>query len=264
MSKCKEMILIIGHGSRNKTGNHQILEFTEQLRKRQPHWNIDVCYIELADYLIDKGLKDAAEKADKVFVVPLILNAAGHVKEEIPEFIEVAQKESPETEFIYAKHLGTSELILKIMNRFLTELMQSLAMPDPKTTGVIVLARGSSDALANGEMAKMTRWIYESKEHDLVDLAFTGVSYPRLETVVQRQIKLGMKQVLILPYYLFDGILMERIELQLQRLKEQYPTISFAKSSHFGFENEIYELFEQRINECLNKASWIYKKTEHQ
>ncbi len=39
----KEMILIIGHGSRNKTGNGQILEFTQQMRKRQPQWSIEVC-----------------------------------------------------------------------------------------------------------------------------------------------------------------------------------------------------------------------------
>ncbi|MCU7939025.1 MAG: sirohydrochlorin chelatase [gamma proteobacterium symbiont of Bathyaustriella thionipta] len=247
----KEMILIIGHGSRNKTGNGQILEFTKQLCQRQPQWEIEVCYIELADYLIDEGLRDAAKKADRVVVIPLILNAAGHVKEEIPEYIETAQKESPETEFIYAQHLGTSELVLNVLNRYLKETMQSLAMPDPKTTGVIVLGRGSSDHLANGEMAKMTRWIYEANEHDLVDLAFTGVAYPRLETAVQRQVKLGMKQVIILPYYLFDGILIERIDLQVERLSKQYPDISFAKSSYFGFEQEIYELFEQRVNEAL-------------
>ena len=79
------MVLIIGHGSRNKTGNEQILEFTNQLRKRQPQWEIEVCYIELADYLIDEGLKDAAKKAERVVVIPLILNAAGHVKEELPK-----------------------------------------------------------------------------------------------------------------------------------------------------------------------------------
>ncbi len=248
----KEMILIIGHGSRNKTGNRQILEFTRQMRKRQPQWSIDVCYIELADYLIDEGLKDAAQKAERVIVIPLILNSAGHVKEEIPEYIENAQKESPDTQFVYAGHLGSSELILKVLNRYLKETMLSLAMPDPKTTGVIVLGRGSSDLLANGEMAKMTRWLFEMNEHELVDLAFTGVAYPRLETIVQRQVKLGMKQVIILPYYLFDGILIERIDLQLERLTKQYPEISFAKSSYFGFEQEIYELFELRVNEALS------------
>jgi sirohydrochlorin cobaltochelatase len=251
----KEIILIIGHGSRNKTGNGQIMEFTEQLRKHLPEKLIKVCYIELADYLIAQGLKDAAKEADRVVVIPLILNAAGHVNEEIPEFIDAAQKDLPSTEFVYAKHLGTSDKILAILNRYLKTAMQSLAMPDPKNTGVIVLARGSSDRRANGEMAKMTRWLFEETEHELVDLAFTGVSYPRLESMVQQQVKLGMKQVVILPYYLFDGILMERIAEQVARLKIQYPNIAFAQSSHFGFEPEIYELFSQRIEQASSIIS---------
>jgi precorrin-8X/cobalt-precorrin-8 methylmutase len=59
------------------------------------------------------------------------------------------------------------------------------------TTGVVLLGRGSSDAGANGELAKMARWVFEDNEHELVDLAFTGVTWPRLETVVQRQAKPG-------------------------------------------------------------------------
>ena len=64
--------------------------------------------------------------------------------------------------------------------------MHELAMPDPKTTGVILLGRGSSDAGANGEVARTARWVLEDGHHELVDVAFTGVTFPRLETVVQR------------------------------------------------------------------------------
>jgi len=249
----KEIVLLVGHGSRNKTGNGQILDFTEQLKERQAGWDIQLCYIELADYLIADGLRDAAQKADRVIVLPLILNAAGHVKDEVPEFIEQAQQQAPDTEFVYAKHIGANKQVLEILVRYLKLAMQSLAMPDPKTTGLIVLARGSSDQDANGEMAKMTRWLHEASEHELVDLAFTGVTYPRLETAVQRQVLLGMKQIAILPYYLFDGILMERIEQQFNRLLEQYPQISFAKSSYFGFEDEIFNVVEQHIIDEKNE-----------
>ena len=37
-------------------------------------------------------------------------------------------------------------------------------MPDPQTTGVILLGRGSSDAGANGELAKMARWLFEDND----------------------------------------------------------------------------------------------------
>jgi sirohydrochlorin cobaltochelatase len=125
--------------------------------------------------------------------------------------------------------------------------MKSLAMPDPQTTSVILLGRGSSDAGANGELARMARWLFEANDHELVDLAFTGVTWPRLETVVQRQIRLGMTQIAIVPVYLFTGVLIERIHEQVARLRMQYPQIAFALGTHFGFEPGIFALLDRRV-----------------
>jgi len=112
---------------------------------------------------------------------------------------------------------------------------------------VILLGRGSSDAGANGELAKMARWLFEANHHQLVDLAFTGVAWPRLEQVVQRQVKLGMTQICILPVYLFTGVLIERIAEQLARLKTQYPQIAFGLADYFGFEPAIFALLDARV-----------------
>jgi sirohydrochlorin cobaltochelatase len=116
------------------------------------------------------------------------------------------------------------------------------------------LGRGSSDRQANGDMAKMARWLMEETDHELVDLAFTGITYPRLEKAVQRQSLLGMKQVVVLPYYLFNGTLVERITRQVENLKAQYPTVRFISTKYFGFEREIFELLEQRVNELKRGA----------
>jgi sirohydrochlorin cobaltochelatase len=64
--------------------------------------NIDVCFIEFADVLLDAGFDLAAKNSKKVLVVPLILNAAGHVKMEVPEHLAQARKRHPDVEFIYA------------------------------------------------------------------------------------------------------------------------------------------------------------------
>ena len=83
-------------------------------------------------------------------------------------------------------------------------------------------------------------------DHELVDLAFTGVTWPRLETVVQRQVKLGMMQIAIVPVYLFTGVLIERIKEQVERLQRQYPQVSFALGTHFGFDPGIFSLLDAR------------------
>ena len=243
----EDTILLIGHGSREPEGNDEIHRFVAQWRTRQPGWNIEVCFIEFAPPSLHDGLLHAARNARRVLVLPLILNAAGHVKMEIPEAIEHAREHCPGTEFLYGPHLTACDPILDVLRRNLRKCMSELDMPDPTTTGVVLLGRGSSDRQANGDVAKMARWLMEETDHELVDLAFTGITWPRLERAVQRQVMLGMKQVVVLPYYLFTGTLMQRIARQVDHLRQQYPQVRFAQSSYFGFEKEIFALLEQRV-----------------
>ena len=243
-----ETILLVGHGSRAANGNHEIEHFAQLWRQRQPAWRIEVCFIEFAEVLLDAGLTTAALDARRVIVVPLILNAAGHAKMEIPAHIAAARLRHPATEFLYARHLGAVEPVLHILERYLKRTMLALDAPDPKTTGVILLGRGSSDRVANGEVAKMARWLHEETGHDLVDIAFTGITHPRLETVVQRHSRIGMTQIVVLPYYLFTGTLIERVQRQVTHLRQQYPQIRFGLSGYFGFEEEIFSLLNERVH----------------
>ena len=185
--------------------------------------------------------------ARQVLVIPFILNAAGHVKMELPAAVEAARERHPQVEFVVTRHLGMGREIFDVLQTQLDRLMKALDVPDPQTTGVILLGRGSSDAGANGELARMARWIFEENDHELVDLAFTGVTWPRLETVVQRQIKLGMTQICVIPVYLFTGVLIERINAQIERLRQQYPQIAFALADHFGFEPQIFRILDRRL-----------------
>jgi len=251
-------VLLVGHGSRNSEGNREIERFASSWREQNPNWHIETCFIEFADVLLDAGLdraaKHAANKSKKVIVVPLILNAAGHVKIEIPQFIEQARLRHPGIQFNYARHLGANDAILMVLKRALGKVMAALDMPDPKTTGVIILGRGSSDRVANGEIAKMARWLYEESDHEHIDIAFTGITYPRLERVLQQQVALGITQIAILPYYLFPGTLIERIKRQVVRLQSQYPQLAIKCGSYFGFEKEIYALLNSRALQAAGKT----------
>ena len=244
-------VLLVGHGSRKREGNDEIETFAELWRARHPDWRIVVCFIEHAEVLLADGLERAAQGARQVVVVPFILNAAGHVKMEIPAAIDRARAAHPDVDFILARHLGMGRDVGAVLQARLDGLMRELAVPDPQTTGVILLGRGSSDAGANGELAKMARWIYEDNEHELVDLAFTGVTWPRLESVVQRQAKLGMTQLCIVPVYLFNGVLIERIDAQVERLRGQYPQLAFALAEYFGFDAGIFRILDTRVADAL-------------
>ena len=249
-----DTILLVGHGSREPGGNEEIEKFAAQWRAMQPRERIEVCFIEFADVLLDAGMRRAAQGSRRVLVIPLILNAAGHVKMDIPEHIAEARAEHPGVQFAYAPHLSACDPLLAILKRQLRKAMARLDMPDPRSTGVVLLGRGSSDRAANGEMAKMARWLMEETDHELVDVAFTGITWPRLERAVQRQVLLGMTQVVVLPYYLYTGTLIQRIGRQVEHLKQQYPQVRFASGTYFGFEPEIFKLLDQRVADLRQAA----------
>ena len=248
MTTSNDTILLVGHGSREATGNAEILLFAERWRARHPDWRIEVGFIEFADPLLDPALNHAARNSGRVLVLPLILNAAGHVRQDIPSAIQRARKRHPDVQFLYAPHLAVSDPLLRILKRFLRQAMLQLDVPDPRTTGVILLGRGSSDRLANGDVARMARWLWEIGDHERVDLAFTGVTFPRLEKVVRDQVALGMMQIVVMPYYLFTGTLIKRIGRQMENLAAQYPQVRFAHTSYFGFEPEIARMLDERVH----------------
>jgi len=250
----KDTILLVGHGSREPSGNKEIEQFAAEWRKRRPDDRIEVCFIEFADVLLDEGLNNAAKGSERVIVVPLILGAAGHVKMEIPHHITHAREHHPDVEFIMAKHLGAGTKVLQALKSKLSKAMLALDAPDAKNTGVILLARGSSDKVANGEIAKMARWLFEETEHEMVDLAFTGITFPKVETVAQRQVACGMKQIIVLPYYLYTGVLIERIARQVTRLQSQYPSVAFGLGKYIGFDDAIYEMLDERVADAKGEG----------
>ena len=92
MTTSNDTILLVGHGSREASGNAEILLFAERWRARHPDWRIEVGFIEFADPLLDPALNHAARNSGRVLVLPLILNAAGHVRQDIPSAIQRAQQ----------------------------------------------------------------------------------------------------------------------------------------------------------------------------
>ncbi|QQS53491.1 MAG: sirohydrochlorin chelatase [Candidatus Competibacteraceae bacterium] len=250
-------LLLVGHGSRRPGSNDEIEAFAQLWRQHHPDWRIELCFIELAEVLLETGLDRAAAHGRRVVVLPLILNAASHVKMDIPTAIAAARIRHPTIEFACAPHLGLGREIFAIVMRRLDGLMRDMAMPDPRTTGVILLGRGSSDASANGDMARLARWVYEASEHDLADIAFTDVTHPRLESVVQRQVRLGMSQILVQPVYLFTGVLIERIGEQMTRLKQVYPQVSFALGSYFGCDESLFALLDTRATAAATEDALL-------
>lgn len=228
-----EAILLVGHGSRDPEGNAELLEFVEKVREREPGLRIEACFLELTKPTIQDGIsKCVAMGASKVVLVPVILLAAGHAKIHIPHEIDQARHLYPQVEFAYGRPIGLHDKVLSILRSRLAEAgvemqaskaVESMASIElgcgvapeqarDKDTAVLVLGRGSSDADSNGELFKITRFLWEQVPVKYVEASFIGVTEPSYSEGLERCLRLGAKRIVVLPYFLFTGVLIKRIE----------------------------------------------------
>ncbi len=109
-------VLLVGHGSRVEEGNEELRNFTRALAVRKPELAIETCFIELSSPSISEGIdKCVLGGAGTVYVVPIILFAAGHSKLDIPLALDQAKLKYPGVEFIYGRPLGVQERAVEIL-----------------------------------------------------------------------------------------------------------------------------------------------------
>jgi sirohydrochlorin cobaltochelatase len=113
----EDTILLIGHGSReDRATTKSTALWPSGARASRPGASRSASS-NLPRPRLHDGLLAAARSSRRVLVLPLILNAAGHAKMEIPEAIEHAREHAPGVEFLYGPHLSACDPILAILKR---------------------------------------------------------------------------------------------------------------------------------------------------
>ncbi|WP_127529390.1 sirohydrochlorin chelatase [Paenibacillus kobensis] len=250
-----ETILLVGHGSRDPEGNEELLRFADTVRAIAPGYVIETCFLEFAKPSIDQGIAKCVEQgASRVVLVPIILFAAGHAKIHIPDAIDHAKRKYPHVQFAYGRPIGVHQKVINILKTRLTEtgyLADSLSGERDPDTAVLILGRGSSDVDANSDFYKMARLFWEQVPVKWTESCFIGVTEPSLEEGLERCLLLGAKKIYVLPYFLFTGILIKRIEQMVEQFADAHPDRSIVLADYFGFHPELAELLLDRVAEAF-------------
>ena len=252
----KKAVLFVGHGSRLEAGNEEVRQFVEQTKTYiDPALLVETCFLEFASPNIEDGIQLCVERgADEVHVIPIILLHAGHSKMHIPAEIEHAREHFPDVRFTYGQTIGIHEEIFEILKSRLTEVGFN---PDEKhdDTAILLIARGGSDPYANGDFYKITRLLWEKLDVPIVESAFMGVTTPSVEQGIERCIRLGAKKIVMLPYFLFTGVLMERMAKMVQQFTEQYEDVDFLLANYFGYHPNLKKVLLERMDQALDGTS---------
>ncbi len=225
-------LLVIGHGTRSAAGCAEFGALVDRVRHRLPAADVRGGFLELSPPPIQDVVRELVDAGHRsVDVVPLVLVAAGHSKGDIPAALAREKLRHPGLEFRYGRPLGPHPDLLAVAEQRLAEVAPRASWPD---TAVVLVGRGASDPDANAEVAKTARLLQEGREIETVETAFVSLAEPTVAQGLERARRLGYARVVVLPWFLFAGVLPDRVVAQASAWADEHPDVLVRTAGLIG------------------------------
>ena len=252
-------VMICGHGSRSKSAVTEFAVLAEKLAPMFPNWPVEYGYLEFATPVIKTGLDKLREQGvTHVLAVPGMLFAAGHAKNDIPSVLNTYVSEH-EITIQYGRELAVDLQMLQAAgDRISAALAEADAAngPVPRSeTCLVVIGRGASDPDANSNISKIARMLWEGMGFGWAEVGYSGVTFPLVQPCLEHVTRLGFKRIVVFPYFLFSGILIDRIYGFTDEVADAYPDIEIIKAGYLNDHPKVIATFADRVREILNGSN---------
>ncbi|CAN5211123.1 MAG: sirohydrochlorin chelatase [Actinomycetota bacterium] len=242
-------LLIVGHGSRDPRGVREFHDLVGLVRRRNPSLKVEGGFIELSRPPISECVDRLAEDGTlNVAAVPLMLLAAGHAKDDIPATLVREKMGHPKMSFGYGRALGIRPELLELMEERISAVVPEAEKDE---TAVLIIGRGSSDPDANSDLSKIARLFYEGRPYPVVESAYVSMTPPDVEEGLDRCFKLGAKRIVVFSYFLFTGVLEERIRGQGEAFAAANHGVEVRYAGYFGPDERVADLVVERYTEAV-------------
>ena len=234
---------------------------------------VEAGYIEFVDPPLDDAI-DAlvARGITDVVAVPLVLLGAGHLKDDGPAALLQARRRHPVVTFSYARELGVHPAVLAAVEDRVREATGLLTTGRGSPDAVVVVGRGSSDPDANADLVKAARLLadgrhltaqLDGKEPTVdrtdgpaalgtVEPAFVSLARPGVNSALDRCHRLGARRIVVVPYFLFHGLLVDRIAEQVRAWNDDHPDTEVVCGRQMGIDARLVGLTWARYDELAH------------
>lgn len=229
--------LLVSHGSRDprpEVAMQQLAGLVSEQMGNSKH-QVGIAALELQPQPLHQQIQQFATSVDEVDclqVVPLFLLPGVHVMTDIPEQITLAKQALGENMMINLHpHLGSHPGLI-------TLLSEQMATMKAETT--ILLAHGSRRP---GSLEPI-----ETLAAKLGAVTAYWAVAPSLESRIKDLVAAGKGEVTILPYFLFTGGITDAIAQSIEKLKLQFPAVTFQLAAPLGASAELAEIIGDLID----------------
>ncbi|MDH5656371.1 MAG: sirohydrochlorin cobaltochelatase [Spirochaetia bacterium] len=255
-SKDRIALVFIGHGSRNQDSNLQMTQFVSEYSLRHPEYDVKIGYIELSKPDINEVLYEISDQYKTIITVPLLFYKSGHAKNDISSLLKKLKEDFPETVYISCNVLGNHPLISELNYYRVKET--GVFEKKHKRISVLFIGRGSSDPDANANLYRQARFLEDGRDFDRVLSCFEGVTRPGMDESADFLVRSRPDAIVVIPHFLFRGVLTDRIQRKVEGYKSDYPWISFYLAKELGIHENIYQLIDERIRQAVSGDSALH------
>jgi sirohydrochlorin cobaltochelatase len=242
-------LLIAGHGTRDAAGVAAFAALTERVaRLNAGRMPVAGGFIELSEPPLKDAVTDLAARGHRDLVaVPLMLSAAGHSKGDVPAALARETARHPGLSVRYGRPLGPHPVLLDLMAARIDAVTAGL----PSGPAVLLAGRGTSDPDGNADVVKVARLLWEGRGYEFAETAFISLARPSVPEGLERCRLLGARSIVVARYFLFPGVLPDRVTEQAAEFAAAHPGLDVRVTDVLGDCDEIAGLVAERYREAL-------------
>jgi precorrin-8X/cobalt-precorrin-8 methylmutase len=246
-------IVIAGHGSRDPDGVKEFEALVALMRERVRGHRLDYGYLEFARPTLAEAVQASiAAGSRRIVVVPALLFAATHAKNDMPGELHMLQQAFPDVALHFGAALDLHPLLLRLAQERIVEAeVRATRYIRRADTCLVVVGRGTSDPDANSEIAKLCRMLEEGMGFGTSFVCYAGTAKPLVADGLRTAARLGQQRLIVLPFLLFDGILVKRVYDAAAALAARHPEIEVLTTHYMGVHPDIADLFLERAHEGI-------------
>lgn len=247
-------IVLAGHGSRDPAGVRQFEGLVERVRERAPRRVVTHGFLEFATPTLDEALQANVEAGSRrVVMVPGVLLAATHAKNDLPSELRAAQARFPDRELHMAGVADLHPGLLAACRRRVIETEARATQDVPRAEScLVVVGRGTTDPDANSAVYKLARLVEEGMGFGRSFVCYSGTAKPLVRDGLRTAAGLGFRRLVVLPFFLFDGVLIKRIYAASQAARERFPEIEILDAGYLGPDPTVADVFLDRAEEAVH------------
>jgi sirohydrochlorin ferrochelatase len=243
-------MLAVAHGSRDPRHREVITGLVEAVREQRPELRVETAFLDHCGPTAARALHGLVRDGyQQVKVVPLLLNTAYHVRQDIPAAVRAAHEALPRrwrsamAQPVVTEPLGPHRLLMAGLER---RLREAGVWPGDEEASVVLAWAGSSDRVASAAVDELAEGWQRSGWERVVPVPAVG----DLAGEAVRELRgRGARRIVVAPYFLAPGFLADRIRGSAVRAGADVVAAELGNAPEVA--SAVLARFDGAVSSCL-------------